>query len=385
MQENPDTGDPSVKKLTSRAFSSRITQPERLQASELKTLGIHDSNGNTMGTATAGTAGTTVLPTGQPQHGPLLHRRGFPRYERRHLLTQHHQEGPGLTETRDQAIPDKRGHGTPSGPSSPRTQSSVLYNHNVALRGQHPMYPPEYQHLLDFLDSNPEYLHDMRTRLLMPDLIALPEQFAQLVGLVTDLSASFQAFAEATDRRLDTLEGHAAETNRRLASLETNVANVASLNGSDLENRARLNILNIAMNELGLTRGRILLATGRDTEPGFLATINAAEEAGLITEQQADHVLVADIIIRARRTDDKRYVHAVFEVSRTIRLDDITRAHGRAATVASTTGEPTIAAVVGELIQPPQQQQADEMGVKVLLPPLLQQGQASDETAAPIC
>ena len=230
------------------------------------------------------------------------------------------------------------------------------------------MYPPEYQHILDFLDSNPEYLQDMRVRLLMPDLIALPEQFAQLVGLVTDLSASFQAFAEATDRRLTSLE-----------------ANVASLQGSDLENRARLNILNIAMNELGLTRGRILLATGRDTEPGFLATINAAEEAGLITEQQADHVLVADIIIRARRTDDKRYVHAVFEVSRTIRLDDITRAHGRAATVASTTGEPTIAAVVGELIQPPQQQQADEMGVKVLLPPLLQQGQAGDETAAPIC
>ena len=230
------------------------------------------------------------------------------------------------------------------------------------------MYPPEYQHILDFLDSNPEYLQDMRTRLLMPDLIALPEQFAQLVGLVTDLSASFQAFAEATDRRLTSLE-----------------ANVASLQGSDLENRARLNILNIAMNELGLTRGRILLATGRDTEPGFLATINAAEEAGLITEQQADHVLVADIIIRARRTDDRHYVHAVFEVSRTIRLDDITRAHGRAATVAAAIGEPTIAAVVGEGIQPPQQQQADEMGVKVLLPPLLQQGQAGDEAATPIC
>ena len=239
------------------------------------------------------------------------------------------------------------------------------------------MYPPEYQHILDFLDSNPEYLQDMRTRLLMPDLIALPEQFAQLVGLVTDLSASFQAFAEATDRRLTSHEAN-------VASLQTNVA---SLNGSDLENRARLNILNIAMNELGLTRGRILLATGRDTEPGFLATINAAEEAGLITEQQADHVLVADIIIRARRTDDKRYVHAVFEVSRTIRLDDITRAHGRATTVASTTGEPTIAAVVGEVIQPPQQQQADEMGVKVLLPPLLQQHPSAERsaTAPPDC
>ena len=244
------------------------------------------------------------------------------------------------------------------------------------------MYPPEYQHLLDFLDSNPEYLQDMRIRLLMPDLIALPEQFAQLVGLVTELSTSFHDFAAATDRRLEALEHHAADTNRRLTSLETSVA---SLTGSDLENRARHNILNIAMNELTLTRGRILLATGRETEPGFLATINAAEEAGLITEQQADHVLLADIIIRARRTDDKQYVHAVFEVSRTIRLDDITRAHGRAATVAAATGEPTTAAVVGEVIQPPQQQQADEMGVKVLLPPMLRQGQAGDETAAPIC
>ena len=252
------------------------------------------------------------------------------------------------------------------------------------------MYPPEYQHLLDFLDSNPEYLQDMRTRLLLPDLIALPEQFARLVGLVTELSASFQAFAEATDRRMDALEDHAAETNRRLTSLDTNVAslqtNVASLNGSDLENRARLNILNIAMNELALNRGRVLLATGRDTEPGFLATINAAEEASLITEQQADHVLVADIIIRARRADDKRYVHAVFEVSRIIRLDDIRRAHDRAATVPAATGEATIAAVVGEVIQPQQQRQADEMDVKVLLPPMLrQQTQSADETANPIC
>ena len=82
---------------------------------------------------------------------------------------------------------------------------------------------------------------------------------------------------------------------------------------------------------------------------------------------------MAGIIIRARRTDDKQYVHAVFEFSRTIRLDDITRAHDRAATVAAATGEPTIAAVVGEVIQPPQQLQADEMGVRILLPAMLRQ------------
>ena len=259
------------------------------------------------------------------------------------------------------------------------------------------MYPPEYQHLLDFLDSNPEYLQDMRTRLLMPDLVALPEQFAQLVGLVTELSASFHDFAAATDRRLTSIETDVGVLKTDVGTLKEDVGtlktdvgtlntNVASLQGSDLENRARLNILNIAMNELALNRGRVLLATGRDTDPGFLATINAAEEAGLITEQQADHVLVADIVIRARRTDDRRDVHAVFEISRTIRLDDIRRADDRAATVAAATGEPTIAAVVGEVIHPQQQRQANEMDVKVLLPPMLrQQTQSAGETADPIC
>ena len=78
----------------------------------------------------------------------------------------------------------------------------------------------------------------------------------------------------------------------------------------------------------------------------------------------------------------------MFEVSRTIRLDDVTEStRAGPLPVAAATGEPTIAAVVGETIQPPQQQrQADEVGVKVLLPPMLrQQTQSADETADPIC
>ena len=45
-----------------------------------------------------------------------------------------------------------------------------------------------------------------------------------------------------------------------------------------------------------------------------------------------------------------------------------------------------INSVVGEVIHPKQQRQADEMDVKVLLPPMLrQQTQSADETADPIC
>ena len=85
------------------------------------------------------------------------------------------------------------------------------------------MYSPEFQHLLDFLDSNPEYLQDMRTRLLMPDLIALPEQFAQLVGLVTDLSTSFHDFAEATDRRLTSIETDVGVLKTDVSTLKADV------------------------------------------------------------------------------------------------------------------------------------------------------------------
>ena len=245
------------------------------------------------------------------------------------------------------------------------------------------MYPQRYQELLDFLDSNPEYLHDLRVRLLSPELIALPEQFAQLVNIVAELSAEFKAFAEATNRRLKTLEGDVQtlktdvqELKADVQRLDTDVQglknDVATLKGSDTERRARENILNIAKDELNLTRGRILLGSGWETAAQLLVAIDAAEKSGTITENEADNVLVADIIIRARRASDRQYVHGVFEVSRTVRLSDIQRARDRAATVAAATGEETIAAVIGEIIRPQQQAQADDMGVRTLMPAMFQ-------------
>ena len=150
---------------------------------------------------------------------------------------------------------------------------------------------------------------------------------------------------------------------------------IASLKGSDLERQAREIILNIAKDELGLTKGHILLARGKNTAPAFAAAMTKAEEEGLVTEEQESDVMVADIIIRARRTLDKQYVHAVFEVSRTIRNDDIERAAKRAAAVAEATGEETIAAVIGERIQPPQQALAEETRVRIILPAMFTQNE----------
>ena len=241
------------------------------------------------------------------------------------------------------------------------------------------MYPQQYQEFLDFLDSNPEYLHDMRIRLLTPELIALPEQFAQLVTTVTDLAERFAAFVETTNKRLTAIEEDVGTLKEDVGTLKNDQAtmknDIASLKGSDMERQAREIILNIAKDELGLTKGHILLARGKNTAPAFAAAMTKAEEEGLVTEEQESDVMVADIIIRARRTLDKLYVHAVFEVSRTIRNDDIERAAKRAAAVAEATGEETIAAVIGERIQPPQQALAEETRVRIILPAMFTQNE----------
>ena len=146
------------------------------------------------------------------------------------------------------------------------------------------------------------------------------------------------------------LEALCDSTDQRTAAV---INGAAALLGHDNERRARESILYIAYDELNLVRGRILQTRGWDTAPTFLAAIIAAEDNGLITESQADNVLVADIIIEARRSSDRRPVHAVFEVSHTITLDDMQRAKERADTVAAATDTDAIAAVMGGIIQPP--------------------------------
>ena len=63
--------------------------------------------------------------------------------------------------------------------------------------------------------------------------------------------------------------------------------------------------------------------------------VKGAEEKGLITEEQESKVLFADIILRTR---DRKYVHAVFKVSRTIQNNDVERAAESAAAVTAATG-----------------------------------------------
>ena len=241
--------------------------------------------------------------------------------------------------------------------------------------------------LVRILQEDPAWAEAVRSVLLSQELQSLPERFDKFVELTRENN-------ELVNRRLERLEEgqqRLEEGQLRLEGrqqllerdLETLKTDVGTLKGSDTERRARENILNIAKDELGLSRGSILLARGRNTDPEFLGSINNAEVLSLITEEQADHVLLADIIIRARRVEDKRYVHGVFEVSSTIGLNDIRRARERADAVAAATGEEAIAVVIGGTIQPLQRAQAEELDVRVLIPAMFRPPETGEEPAGP--
>ena len=122
------------------------------------------------------------------------------------------------------------------------------------------------------------------------------------------------------------------------------------LQASVIKSRLRASILQIAFDEFNLAGGSVLLASGRERASEFCAAMLRAEECGLISEDQAADLCLADVIIRARRADDRRWVHPAFEVSCIIGISDIKRARDRAAILEAATGWETIAAVVGAVI-----------------------------------
>ena len=254
--------------------------------------------------------------------------------------------------------------------------------------------------LVRALREQPELLQAVRSLVLTDELLDTPRRVASLEESLQRLTERVDSLAATVAVLLQTVNEFIDATNRRLAALETDVAelktdvkvlkddvtvlktdvaelktdvkvlkdDVGGLKGSDVERRARDNILNIAKDELGFTRGRVLLRGSGDIDPQLRAAIEQAEARGAVTENDVDNLLVADIIIRARRGSDRRYVYAAIEVARTIGNRDIERACDRAGTLAAITDEETVAAVIGEAIQPQQIALAQRKDVRVVLP-----------------
>ena len=206
--------------------------------------------------------------------------------------------------------------------------------------------------LVRALREQPEFMEAVRALVLTDELLNLPgrtdrleEALQRLTERVSNLTEAVQRLTEQMEGLTTAVEGMKTET----AGMRTSIG---ALNGHYLEQRVIDNILNVIKDDLDLTRGRVLRRSSGDMDPQLRAAIEEAEERSLISDDEVDNLLVADVIIRARRRADRRYVYGVIEISRTIHDRDIDRARNRADTLATVTGEEVIAVVTGAIITP---------------------------------
>ncbi len=256
------------------------------------------------------------------------------------------------------------------------------------------MTTPEADAFVRQLDQDPELLERVRARILTRELLQLPETVARLASIQQETAeqlASFQqqtteqinALQEAqqqtnerldnlqeaqqqTNERLDNLEKAQQHTNERLDTLTGSVQRIegtlGNLTGSAYENRAARIAPRLLARYLRMRRAQVIQAPNANTRAHLDDMVNESVIDGAISDQQAQELERADIIVTAEDNEDQT-VYVIIEASVTIDDTDIDRAHERALIMGRLTSTAVRAAVIGQDISPSKRQRADGLGV----------------------
>lgn len=206
--------------------------------------------------------------------------------------------------------------------------------------------PNPISEILEALENNPELEEALRQRILTRELLALPEQVAQLTATVADMArvfeqrlAALEAKQDAADARLDGIDTH----------LDTMQGQLNNITGTDYERRAIRRAPRLVRRHLGIQNAEVLVALNRQNGRTITDLIDEATQAGAITEDDADDLDRADIILQGNSPDGDS-VYVVAEVSITVDDTDVDRARQRARILNHASGAATHAAVIGTSI-----------------------------------
>ena len=122
--------------------------------------------------------------------------------------------------------------------------------------------------------------------------------------------------------------------------LETLKSSIATLKDFSLEDRYLMK---------GHWFGRLLRRAHVLSSDEITVLIDDATDGGVLTQAQADEILLADVIVRGKRREDNAAVYLVVEVSWGVGVHDVERAASRAR-LLSRVGTPAIPVVAGEWI-----------------------------------
>ena len=227
---------------------------------------------------------------------------------------------------------------------------------------------PLIRELLTAIRENPEARETIRRELLTQELLDLPEKFA--------------AYAAVTDRRLETLETDVAEIKTVQAEMQ---ATQDAMQADIAEIKADMAEMKISQARMG---GDVSRLTGRDYESyaariaprrvnvllGFEETqrmedlpetAEAAFKSGNIANDEAEDLETADLAFRSHDPDGKER-RILAEASITVQRSDVATAGRRSAILQKATGIPTVPVVIGESIEDDARDAAAKAGVHFL-------------------
>jgi hypothetical protein len=219
----------------------------------------------------------------------------------------------------------------------------------------------DFHDFIRLIEARPEWRTELRRLVLIDELLAMPEQLAELRAHSEQQFIALVEAQQRTETRLTTL----AEAQQHLETqMTTLTGQVTTLT---VQVTALTRTVQTLVDDVGELKGQSLEAMYRSkghayfsrllrrphvlTPDELTALIEDARDRGVLSEVDARELYDMDLAVRGRRLEDSTEVFLVVEVSWGVGPHDVERAARRAILLAHA-GLVTMAVVAGKRILP---------------------------------
>ena len=192
----------------------------------------------------------------------------------------------------------------------------------------------DFHDLIELLEQHPEWRAELRRLVLSEELLALPQVVHELAEAQRRTEQRLEELVQAVAR----LTAAQQRTEQRVGRLRDDIG---GLKGIVLEERYHRR----AVTYFSRLVRRSQVISGNE----LAALLEEAVGRGVLSEEDAENVTWADMVVRGQRREDGAEVYLVVEVSWGIGTSDVERAVQRAALLAQT-GLQTLPVVAGDHI-----------------------------------
>jgi hypothetical protein len=199
----------------------------------------------------------------------------------------------------------------------------------------------DFHDLIGILEQHPEWRTELRRLVLTEELLSLPQIMHDLAEAQQRTEQRVEELAEAqrrTEQHLADLVAAQWRTEQRIGRLQDDVGD---LKGVVMEER----YYRRASSYFSRLVRRSQVISGNE----LTALLEEAVARGALSEEGADEIGWADVVVRGQRREDGTDLYLVVEVSWGVGTSDVERAVRRAALLAQT-GVQTLPVVAGDHI-----------------------------------